>query len=84
MLDHMELKSRPRATPFQKGNVQQWLKNANNNAIAAEEVAFIQQEDDLIPLVSTPKTPVRDFINRSNFLGLADIGNKKVRRQYSQ
>ena len=84
MLDHMELKSRPRAKPFQIENVQQWLKNANDNAIAAEEVAFIQQEDDLIPLVSTPKTPVRDFINRSNFLGLAGIGNRKVRRQYNQ
>ena len=84
MLDHMELKSRPRATPFQIGNVQQWLENANNNAIAAEEVAFIQQEDDIIPLVSTHKTPVRAFINRYNFLGLADIGNRKVRRQYSQ
>lgn len=84
MLDHMELKSRTRAKPFQKGNVKQWLENANHNAIAEEEVAFIEQEGDLIPLVSTPKTPVRNFINRYNFLGLADIGNRKVRRQYSQ
>ena len=84
MLDHMELKSRPRATPFQRGNVLQWLENANHNAIAAGEVAFIQREDDLIPLVSTQKTLVREFINRYNFLWLANIGNRKVRRQSSE
>ena len=84
MLDHMELKSRPRATPFQRGNVLQWLENGNHNAIAADEVAFVQREDDLIPLVSTQKTPVRDFINKYNFLWLAGIGNRKVRREYNE
>ena len=60
--------------------LQQWLENANN-PILAEEVAFIQQEDDLIQLGSTYKTPVREFIHRFNFLELAGIGNRKVRRQ---
>ena len=60
--------------------LQQWLENANN-PILAEEVAFIQQEDDLIQFVSTYKTPVREFIHRFNFLELAGIGNRKVRRQ---
>ena len=46
--------------------LQQWLENANN-PILAEEVAFIQQEDDLIQLGSTYKTPVRESIHRFNF-----------------
>ncbi len=80
MLDYMELKSRSKATSYHVKNVKQWLENANN-PIREEEVAFLQEEDDLIPVVSTRKVPVRNFINRFNPLGLAGIGNRKVRRQ---
>lgn len=61
ILDHMDLKSRPRATAFQLKNVEQWLKNANN-PIIDEEVACFNEEYDIIPVVSKRKAPVRQLI----------------------
>lgn len=65
MLNHMQMKSRPRASRFQIDNVRQWLDNANG-PIATDEVAFVQeenQEDDLIPVVSREKAPLRKLAN---------------------
>lgn len=80
----MNLKSRSKATPFQVGNVRQWLKNANG-AIVDEEVAFLNEEDDLVPVASTPKAPLRQLIDRFsilNFLRLPPcIRERKVRQQ---
>ena len=80
----MDLKSRPRATPHQVKNVRQWLKNANG-AIMDEEIAYLNEEDDLVPVASTPKAPLRQFINKlstHNFRRLAPcIMDRKVRQQ---
>ena len=83
VLNHMELKSHPRASKFQINNVRQWLINANH-PIAQEEVAFVGEEgeDDLIPVTSKPKTPLRRFIDRFNLLRLAAcFRERKVRYQ---
>ncbi|KAL2040569.1 hypothetical protein N7G274_006548 [Stereocaulon virgatum] len=69
VLQHMALKSYTRATKFQLSNVKQWLANANG-PIEPEEVEFLQEEDDLIPVASKPKAPLRRFIDRHNFLTL--------------
>ena len=80
----MNLKSRSKATPFQVGNVRQWLENANG-AIVDEEVAFLNEEEDLVPVASTPKAPLRQLIDRFsilNFLRLPPcIRERKVRQQ---
>ena len=87
MLNHMEMKSRPRASDFQINNVRQWLDNAND-PIAEEEVTFVRkadQEDDLIPVVSKPKTPLRRFIDRSTLLRLPTcFRERKVSEETSQ
>ena len=77
VLDHMELKSRSQATEFQLRNVKRWLQDAND-PISEEEVAFLHEEDDLIPVVHTPKTVIQRFIDAYNPLGLGFIGDTKV------
>ena len=85
MLDLMDLKSRSKATPFQVGNVRQWLQNAND-PILDEEVAYLTEEDDLVPVASKPKAPLRQLIDRFailNFLRLPPcIRERKVRQQF--
>ena len=80
----MDLKSRSKATPFQVGNVRQWLQNAND-PILDEEVAFLNEEDDIVPVASTPKAPIRQLIDRFsilNFLRLPPcFRERKVRQQ---
>ncbi|KAL2050846.1 hypothetical protein ABVK25_008907 [Lepraria finkii] len=87
VLNHMELKSHPRASKFQINNVRQWLINANH-PIAQEEVAFVGEEgeDDLIPVTSKPKTPLRRFIDKFNLLRLAACfrERKKNERLFTQ
>ncbi|KAL6722304.1 hypothetical protein ACLMJK_001411 [Lecanora helva] len=63
LLDHSALKARPNASAFQIKNVTQWLKNANR-PIREEEVAFLNEEDDLIPVVPKQKTPIRRLMDR--------------------
>ena len=63
----MDLKSRPKATPFQIENVRQWLANANH-PIRDEEVAYLNEEDDLVPVASTPKAPLRQLVDRFSIL----------------
>ena len=81
----MDLKSRPKATPFQVGNVRQWLENANH-PILDEEVAYLKEEDDLVAGASTPKAPLRQLIDRFsilNFLRLPPcIRERKVRQHF--
>ena len=81
----MNLKSRSKATPFQVGNVRQWLQNANDPILDAE-VAYLQEEDDLVPVASTPKAPLRQLIDRFsvlNFLRLPPcIRERKVSQQF--
>ena len=62
MLDHSELKRRPDATQRQKENVRKWLRN-NNQPIVEAETAFVERED-LVPMVSRVKPPLRRFIDR--------------------
>ena len=83
----MDLKSRSKATPFQVGNVRQWLQNANE-PILDEEVAYLKEEDDLVPVVSTPpRAPFRQFIDGFlvlNFLRLPPcIRERKVRQKFN-
>ncbi len=82
----MDLKSRPKAAPFQVGNVRQWLKNANG-AILDEEVAYLDEEDDLVPVAaSIPKAPLRQLIDRYSvldFLRLPScVRERRVRQQF--
>ena len=82
----MNLKSRSKATPFQVGNVRQWLQNANG-PIVDEEVAYLNEEDDLVPVAaSTPKAPLRQLIDRFsvlNFLRLPPcIRERRVRQRF--
>lgn len=81
ILHHSEIKSRSQATDFQIQKVKQWLKNANQ-AISEDEIAFLDQDDDLIPMVQKQKAPFRNFIDRHNLLKLpAWLLQKKVRPQ---
>ena len=84
MLDLMNLKSRSTATPFQVGNVRQWLRNAND-PILDEEVAYLREEDDLVPIASTPQIPLKQLIDRFSILNLLRlppcIRERKVRQQ---
>ena len=78
----MDLKSRPKVTPFQVSNVRQWLENANN-PIPDEEVAYLKEEDDLVPVAYHKKAPVRQVMERFyiyNYLRLPScIRRLKVR-----
>lgn len=56
----MRLKARPSASAYQIKNVRQWLRNARD-PIDAAEVAFLDNEDDLTPVVYIEKTPLRSF-----------------------
>ena len=79
VLDHSALKSRPNASAFQRKNVEQWLRNANH-PITKEEISFLDQHEDLIPLVSKQRTPLRRFIDKFDLLKLAFcVRNRKVR-----
>lgn len=78
MLNHTELNSRPRASSLQIRNVKQWLTNANS-AIDSEEVEFIQNVDDLVPVVPKPKTPLRRWIDRYDILGASCFQERRVR-----
>ena len=84
MLDLMNLKARSKATPFQVGNVRQWLQNAND-PILDEEVAYLKEEDDLVPIASTPQILLEKLVDRFsilNFLRLLPcIRDRKVRQQ---
>ena len=82
----MDLKSRSKAASFQVGNVRQWLENANG-PILDEEVAYLDEEDDLVPVAtSTPKAPLMQFIDRYsvfNFLRRPScIRERRVRQQF--
>lgn len=61
ILNHSALKARPKAADFQIQNVKQWLQNAND-PITSEEVSFIDNHEDLIPMVSREGTPLRRFL----------------------
>lgn len=76
------MKSRPRATDFQVNNVRQWLTNANGT-ILPEEVEFVDQLDDLIPVVPRQKAPLRRFIDRHNLLRLPFCLRERKVRQLS-
>lgn len=83
LLGLMDLKSRSKATPFQVGNVRQWLQNAND-PILDEEVAYLNEEDDLVPVASTPKAPLRQLIDRFsalNFLRLPPCIRERKRNE---
>ena len=70
MLDHTQLKSRHNATPFQIRNITRWLHDAKN-PIEPKEVEFVQKDEDLIPLVTNEKTPLRRFIDKFDLIRLA-------------
>ncbi len=85
----MDLKSRSKATPFQMGNVRRRLEYANQ-PILDEEVAYLEEVDDLVPVVSTSKAPLRqliDWFSILNFLRLPPcfrerkVRQRKVRQQ---
>lgn len=68
MLDHSELKARPDATKRQISYVKAWLYNAND-PIRPDEVAFIDKEGDLMPMVHRVKPPLRRFLDRFGTIG---------------
>ena len=85
LLNLMELKSRPKATSFQMHNVRRWLDNANH-PIRQEEVAYLDEEDDLVQMTSTPKNPLIQLVDKFpvlNFLRhVPCFRERKVRPQF--
>lgn len=78
ILDHSALKARPKAAAFQIRNVKQWLDNAGG-PIHPPEVSFLDKDEDLIPLVCKPRTPLRRFPDRFHFSKLIScLRNRKV------
>ena len=86
LLNLMELKSRPKATPFQVHNVRTWLDSANH-PIREEEVAYLDEEDDLVQMTSTPKNPLIQLIDRFPVLNILRhvpcFRERKVRPQFN-
>lgn len=79
ILDHSTLKARPVASDFQIRNVNRWLE-ASNGAISEKEIQYIRREEDLIPLVSKTKTPLRRFIDRFQIVRrIPCFRNRKVK-----
>ena len=82
----MELKSRPKATPFQVHNVRTWLDSANH-PIRQEEVAYLNEEDDLVQVTSTPKDPLKQLVDRFPFLNFLRYApcfrERKVKQQFN-
>lgn len=78
ILDHSALKARPKAAAFQVSNVKQWLDNAGE-AIHPPEVAFLDKDEDLIPIVYKSQAPLRTFFDRFHFPKLMScLRNRKV------
>ena len=72
------MKARPNASAFQIKNVNQWLENARS-PIRSEEVTFLEDHKDLIPVVSKERTPLRRLIDRFDLVKLIScIRERKV------
>lgn len=72
------MKARPNASAFQIKNVKQWLDNARR-PIEPNEVAFLENQEDLVPVVSKERTPLRRFIDKFNLVRLMScIRERKV------
>ena len=68
MLDHAQLKARPKATESQISNIKQWFKNqrfknANETAIQYREIQFVDKNEDLIPVNPKTKTLLHKLID---------------------
>jgi hypothetical protein len=63
VIQHSQLRSRPKVSQTNVANIHNWLHN-HQNAILDEEVAFTQQEDDLFAVVAKPKDPLRRLLEQ--------------------
>lgn len=66
MLDHSHIKARPNAAKRHVSYLQNWLFN-NNGPIRPAEASFAEQ-DDLMPVISREKPPLRKLIDRYDIL----------------
>ncbi|KAL8959475.1 MAG: hypothetical protein Q9193_003671 [Seirophora villosa] len=66
VLDHSQIKARPNAAKRQVSYLHNWLFN-NNGPIRPAEASFAEQ-DDLMPVVSREKPPLRRLIDRYDIL----------------
>ncbi|KAL8922483.1 MAG: hypothetical protein Q9172_003548 [Xanthocarpia lactea] len=79
VLDHSKLKARPDATKRQISNVKNWLGN-NNGPIRPQEVSFIEEEGDLMPMVPRIKPPLRRFLDRFDMIGRIGCWRRKAKQ----
>ena len=57
------MRSTPNALPGQIANLKTWHTN-HHNAILGEEIAYIDQDEDLTTIVPISKTPLRRYLER--------------------
>lgn len=63
IISYSDLKSKPTAQDHQIENIKAWFHN-RPLAIATEEQEFINKPSDVIAVVSSPKTPLRFFLEK--------------------
>ncbi|KAL8929513.1 MAG: hypothetical protein Q9208_001182 [Pyrenodesmia sp. 3 TL-2023] len=68
VLDHSQIKARPRAEKKQISYIKNWLEN-NNHPIREQEVSFVHHGGDLMPMVPRVKPPLRRWIDKFDILG---------------
>ncbi|KAI4259717.1 MAG: hypothetical protein L6R42_004448, partial [Xanthoria sp. 1 TBL-2021] len=79
VLDHSKLKARPDATKRQISNVKNWLHNTNQ-PILQDEVSFIDEDGDLMPMVPRVKPPLRRFLDRFDIIGRISYFRRKEKQ----
>lgn len=77
VIQHSELRKRPRVADKDRNNLVNWFYN-HGNAIATEESEYIQHSDDLFAIVPKLKTPLRRFMEKSRHFRLFRLWMKET------
>lgn len=75
LLQHSELRARPRVPPKDIESISNWSHN-NHNAILKDGTEYITHSKDLIAVVPKPKTLLRQFLERSSHFRLLRLWRK--------
>lgn len=65
VLQHSDLRNRLPVSAKDRNSVSNWFGN-HKNAILDEETAYVHHAEDLFPMVTKSKTPLRRFFERSS------------------
>jgi hypothetical protein len=79
VLQHSQFRSRPKVPAKDVSSLQNWHEN-NPTAIHPQEISYIKKTSDLVALnPKSPKTALRDFLERSQHFRLHRFWSKRPR-----